>query len=571
MERRNQKIGPLFSRERLVDSEFTYQNFRKNRYHILPKLSLKLEREENQISTKPEILKVFKSSKFIKKLDLGQLEIRNRSLYLSAFLHIVKLTPTISFLSIYDVKTSKSHYKGTVTILPKYLKHLKSFHYQIDLEKPLYHKGLASHKKIKFATDFLRYAQNLEEVKVAFPSIQGCIPDLDGLWRFESLPKSIKRLVFCNANYSERTWNTSFAHLKNLKNLEMLQTNDMIMANEATCKLLLDINCQLEALTIYFVEDFKIDDSVCNAIKRLTKLKKVKFQVSLVKHSGNLNKILESLEDCPLKDLNLKVTFKSDQDMDLITNFLIKKNDLETLKLRLVKEKLEAPKNIIKLVEVIENLSKLKSLLVSAQAHHSLAKRTQILPERNLLFKKLFSKEIPLKKFRLILYQPGVTEKGFLTLLKALQTSCATLEKVQIDIGGFGTDNKEKIKTALEFISRLINIRSLKLESLNMISEWVLLGLIEAIKSLKYLRTLYIGEMSLEIGLVEMLNGCEKIFSKYGLQKFMFSYSFDLERSLYWKSEELPLISLKKIGRKNPSLREGPPAPIYSVESADSW
>jgi len=92
---------------------------------------------------------------------------------------------------------------------------------------------------------------------------------------------------------------------------------------------------QIEVLSLDFLENFEIGAETCQALRLLTKLKKVKFQLSLIKFQRNLQ-ILESLKGVELQELNLKVILKRyEGDIPLISSFLETQKDLRVLKIKL--------------------------------------------------------------------------------------------------------------------------------------------------------------------------------------------------------------------------------------------
>lgn len=462
-------MKPLFPHKILLDSELSYQRFRKYGHHILPNLIFTPDMDIRKPRPKPilsksKLLKVFKASKISKKVHLNELILRSRRTHFSAFLYIAKKLSKISFLSIRDLKICKSQYKGIFTTWPKYLNQLKTLSYDIWIESPN-HLGIELPDKIQFGTDFLRYTRKLEALKIILPKTQYS-SYMNDLWRFERFPKSLKKLSISNANFGESPLHSSLACLKNLKSLRIdLHQNSSIMTMKSVNQLLCDITCELEALTVLFVDDFNIDASICERIKQLTKLKKARFKFSLGKHKDNLKNILESLEeDCPLKYLNLDVVLRSGEDIDLITDFLIKKNDLETLKLRLVESEIfEASENLHSLTKAIDNLSKLTSFSFCVQNSPLLFDTLNLLPEDCLVFKTLFSKPIPLKRLKLNFHQDHVSSTRFFALLESLKKISPTLEKLWINIGKYEA-NDDETKRLHEFISGLKSIHLLKLD-----------------------------------------------------------------------------------------------------------
>jgi len=572
MEQRRAKMRPQFWKGFRINSAFSRQNLIKKGFKILPKLAIELRvlisfSLTRKINEKVNLVKMFKKIKHVKNLDLNQLLLEDRNLYLSAFLYIIKRMSKTLASSVFDYRSSKSNYRGLFTICPKQMKHLKSLQFKFFIESvlvpnPLTQKKIS--KDIKLMTDFLKYLQKLENIQILCP-LQVFSTNFDKLWEFEKYPVSIERLALQDINYSKGIPDTSLTHLKKLKDLEIILLNS---ASLELMKFVTELICQvsqLEALNIRFVDGFEIDASVCEAIKSLTGLKKAKFQLSLLDYENNL-KILESLEECPLESLNLKIFFRSNKCISLITNLLKKKKDhLGTLKLQLLStDTFEGSENMNELVQAIEDLFQLTSLYFLAKPNKFSASKARILTGNNAIFSKILLKDIPIRKFRLSLYQPDVPKEELFALVESLKKVSLTLQKLEIHIGRYKPKDTAEIETILEFIRSLKNVQSLKLASIDVLETQFLSRLIDVVYSLKSLRSLSFGEVSGDITPSVFVKGVEKILSKKGLEKFDCYSSIRFQRSYIEDAEGFTRIDLKEIRKKNPSFRKGPPHHIYS-------
>jgi len=229
---------------------------------------------------------------------------------------------------------------------------------------------------------------------------------------------------------------------------------------------------QIEALHIDFIANFVISNSVREALKSLTKLKKVWFSVSCEYLKENLE-VLEFLEDCPLENLDFRVLIsKNESIISGISDFLLKKKDLKTLGLRVANRyAFENLKYVEDLFRVVNELPKLTSFSILTtldpgnRRGYSCANLT--LPEGNLSFDKMFSRPIHLKKFRISLAQHSFSKKGFMKLLAGLQKFSSTLEKLRIDVGEYKPRTKASTDIIINFIKSPKHIRFLKLYSLD--------------------------------------------------------------------------------------------------------
>jgi len=199
--------------------------------------------------------------------------------------------------------------------------------------------------------------------------------------------------------------------------------------------------------------------------------------------------------------------------------------------------------------------------------------RETIFPELDLSFKNLFSKKVPVKKFKIALNQFRFSHEGLMNILNSLGKSSPGTEKITIDIAKYNIKTKQEISSMLNFISSLKNIRSLKLLGMGVTTKPFFLELVDAVCALKYLRIFYIGEVSAKVTQTTFVNGVEKVLLKYGMEKFICETSADFKKTLAKKTKASPPdIDLEQIRSKNPYLENTPPAPIYAPENRDiTW
>jgi len=564
-------MKPHFLRGILINSDYAYRSFIKKGFHILPKLTVKSnDRRAKQpldfkTLKKAKLLKVIKKTKFVCKLDISNMLIGDKDFYFSASLYIAKRMSKILSLSIDDYMKYKAGYKGAVTLWPKFMKHLKSLEYQVGVE-PMSHTGIGYFlvgsadttkipKEIKFMTDFLQYMKKLEKVQINCPAL-GYSWYLDRLWRFEKYPGSIEKFSIYNAMCSENRVTASLAHLKKLKDLEIILKR---LSPAELTKSVIDLITQvlqIETLTFYFEKALNLDASVCESIKLLKNLKKIKFEICSIEHENNL-KVLQSLENCPLRSVNLKVFLRSYEEIMLIADFLNKKKDIESLRLELLTPgELEgSAENMKNLVRAIDNLENLSSFSLSVKPHTIFEDKVELLSEADLLFPILLSKKIPMKKFKISLNQPRISKEGFLGLLGLLRNSSSTLERLGIDVGEYQPQDSTEIMAIVEFVKGLKNIRALKLKSLNVCLRQLLADLTEALYALKFLRRFKLGDLAGDINGIAFTSGVKMILMKHGLQKF------DCERS----SDHISAMhmDLSEIRKVNPSFIKGPQKFMY--------
>ena len=226
-----------------------------------------------------------------------------------------------------------------------------------------------------------------------------------------------------------------------------------------------------------------------------------------------------------------------------------KKKDIERLKLWVIREELpfQSLLPVEGLLKTIDDFPNLTCFYLAVHCNQPLFGQDPIITEKNIVFNKLFSKPIPLRKFKLFFRKPFISDGGFFVLLEALKASCPTLEKLQIIVGGNLVCGDGKINTLVESIIGLKNLRSLRLNNLSFESGKCFFEFIKAIYSLKYLRNLRLGEFSEGIRASLFAEGAEKILLKPGLRKFECRVSWVFKKISRQEDPECRLISLNEV------------------------
>jgi len=508
---------------------------------------------ETKGATKKKILRIFKKAKAIRKLDVSGLLVLNTRFWFSTFLYIAKKANSVFDLKTHELRVMAAEEKDLVVSWPKYMKNLRSLFSEVIAD----FGWIDDYKeKRKPVNDYLKYLPKLENIEIKF--FHNTLPfDLDGVWKFQTYPSSIKKIHFTEAKNGDKPINGSMAHLKNLKDLRFgfrIRNDNSMNTLKSVLNLLPQVP-QLEALDIDFLDFFKIDASVCAALKSLFKLRKVKFSIWSENEGANLQKILKSLEDCPLEDVDLKVDLDSDRVVSLVRDFIEKKSGLKSLNLQLLKYHIfKSSKEIENLLKTIDDLPLLISFCFVAKTTliYDIGPKN-ILPEIGFPFKKLFgsSRSTPLKKFRISMNQHNFGKSGFIKLLESMNEISPILEDLQIDLGKY---EPQDINMILGFLNNLRNIRFLKLDSLGVSSKSFFFELIEAIENLKCLREFSLGEVSENVKRRSYFDGVERILLKNGLETFNCEVSEELKKIL---GDSFSLDS-EEISMKNPFLKKGP-------------
>ena len=395
-----QKMKPLCFQEFRVHSNSSYRKLLNKGYHILSKLTIEMDDTDHseiwkrKVLRKARLLRVFKNTKFVRNLDLSSSRLWNKRLYSPGLLYIAKRISNLSVLSVLDCINPKTECQGLFGFWPKYLKHLKSLDCTFSLQNHNHYWNYFFYdvnvptdasKYPKLMTDFLRYAGKLKNLEVNGPSV-GTSPLLDNLWHLNKYPASIEKLslgdVFCDKIIPKM----SLAHFKGLRSFEIEFSRISSVELMKIVADLLSQATQLEVLAINFVNNFKIDSSVCVVMKKLIDLKKLKIFVSLTQHPTNVE-VLKSLEEIPLKEFDLDILTQTKRDLLPVIKFLEKKKTLEVLRMIVWTEEISKTTEIVQtLFKTIDNLPRLKSLDL-------IAKSNTFNPKKSIFFSRTFCKK----------------------------------------------------------------------------------------------------------------------------------------------------------------------------------
>ena len=579
------KIKPIIPQKAAINTLTAYHTFMKKHCKILNQLEIeKLDiRPDDQIRTpnpkSARLMRIFKSVKYAKKLDLNKMLIPYRSLYMPKLLYFAKRMSKVNSVLLMDIKTFEENGKGIYDSWVKQLKRVENIEYFFMFQRfsniPI---GL-NQDSFKNSSLFIRHLRSQPRIKdltICFPlTVQNLA---QGYWDFRKYPTGLEKLSLLSAE-SDQPLNSSLSHLKNLKYLN-LNFSDSHTNNDqfivSFLKLVPPLSSHLQSLSLRL--PFNLTPAISSALaemKALNQLKRLKLNLQ-VPESSNFVNILESFLECKLlSHFALIVHIESEKQLLPISNFLskCKSHNLFSLKLRVTCENpFRNSEGIQDIFQQIDNLPQLKNLSLSITS--SLTDEQNLLREPKSIFTKIFNKPIRLESFKIQLGSFSLSHQGLMRLIKPLQPLASTLTKLKIDIGVYSPALNEW-KTILEFLKSLHNIRSLCLKSVKIRMKSFLKDLTKAAYTMPNLRSLVIGEVQEKVTESFFIETVKEILQKNGLEKFDCQISAKFQQLFFVTRGEFEEISLPEIRKSNPSIRELPRIAIFAYDDAElminSW
>jgi len=517
--------------------------------------------------------RTFKAIKYAQKLDLRKLELVNQPMTRSMVIYFAKRMQHSQIVLIRDDKVKKLNFQGVTESWAKYARRADRFTYFLVMDAIAEVDKKKSFKTAWRVVDFLRYQPRLKDLTFSFACYRAhyeyekslIVQDLKVLQRCS---KNIQRLSV-QGIYFPNPIIDSLHRFSNLRGLQ-LEFSILCPANTITSffQLLSQIGSHLQSLSVDFPEHPDID---MPSFESLTCLTKLKLKLKPTRGFSSLNfgenfpkERLKSFVSCPIKDFSLDATM-SIRDLDTVRKFLKRFPDFEHLELKFsMKDFLFGRSDLMpkteQILETIDDMALLRNVSVSLNTPDS----DKELPEVGFLFEKLFKKPVPLESFEISIPSIKNSDYSFLEHLEAFKPAAANLKKLRIDIGDFGKDKKNEPETILKFIQSLENIQCLRLDSLKIPKTKFFLELVDVVEKMPHLRTLTLGKVSECVTKPKFLSLVERIMQKKGLEVFDCQVIKKFRNILEKKDEQNPLINIKKIMKKNPSLRKIPQICIYA-------
>jgi len=531
----------------LINTKHSYQMFRKNQSKISLKLEIDQDNHSRPQSRIPRLLKIFKTLKYIHDLNLSNLALFDRKLYLPKMIYFAKRMSNAQTIKICDHSKSSGSQKGISESWPKYARRIETLSYnnvgrnaeRVDEKVPTYIS--------LFTNLLLRYQPRITDLSVN--SLHDMSHFIQNYCRHRDFPPSLERISLDNITFNKPIAPRNSTRLRNIKHFEMKSTqmfaeNSIVSIIEPLSELCPGL--QSLSLCWNYSPTSKIL-SLFSGIKAFQHLKNLKVQLGSMT-TKNLREILQRLAQCSLTELNLKLGIKEESQLLPIAKLIEKQSNLQSLKLQINCEKRFTALEYIKIsFKAIDDLLHLVNLSISITSR---LKKGFLFSELHPAFTKVFAKQIPLESFRLHIEHLSISNQEFLDIFQSLEPAAPTLKKLTIDIG------KTKLKKAerqglLDLLQNLQNIRSLKLKSLVLSSELLLNDFTEIICSLSSLRSLTLKEISAKVQKQIFVDLLKEILQKPGLEKFECSVSYNLGPLL---QQSFQLATVKNIRKRNPSL-----------------
>ena len=224
------QIKPIIPKQKFIDKRSNYYNFLKKGYRVIPEIEI-VKNEETifrmRRSEAFRLVKIFKTLKYVWKLDLSNLTLVPTSLYLPKVLYFAKRMSNASVILINDIKPRPVNYRGTTKIWPKYAKRATVFKYDFSFY-PRRFRGLDGNPNnpIEASSKFLhvlKFQSSIKDLTIRFT--YGTEDVHENYWKFKKYPSSLERLSLVEPEASVSPLApSSFNHLNNLKHLEIIRS-----------------------------------------------------------------------------------------------------------------------------------------------------------------------------------------------------------------------------------------------------------------------------------------------------------------------------------------------------------
>ena len=281
--------------------------------------------------------------------------------------------------------------------------------------------------------------------------------------------------------------------------------------------------------------------------------------------------ILEAFDDCPLKELVIRASIKSEADFILIANFVKRMENLEAFELRgrYIIHFTNDTAGIKKVLEAADGLSHLKqfSFITDSGTKDCVIELSSILH-------KMFTKPVPLESFVLQIKPLSHAKENFLRLVEALKPIAVNLKELGIGMGEYKLEEAE-FEAFFDFLGSLKKIRELKLSGLSLPTKQSFIEFTKIILRMPALKVLMIGEVKGEMAKSVFVSVIQEILQKRGLKVFDCRVSQELLGALSKKEKSCGEVNVVEIKKRNLSLERLPQnLPIFSrmdVLTADGW
>ena len=296
-------MRPILPHKILLNTKQSYQTFRKNQIKISLNLEINQNINNTHVSRLSKLLKIFKTLKYTRNLDLSNLEVSQG--LLSKTIYFAKQMSNIRALQLSDRHLPRHMTKGVFESWPKYAKRIKTLSYHA-----LEHG--TSRGCSLFSNHLLRYQPCIKDLSIR--SLCDADDFLQNYCRHRKSPPILERLSLTlnNSNLRQRIIASRFPNpLKNLRHFEI--KSDSYAAENAIAFImkplpLLCIDLQSLSLSFGFSPTLEIL-SIISRIKLFQSLNRLELRLCAMPVQ-ELRQIEESLSQCSLTHLHLNLELK---------------------------------------------------------------------------------------------------------------------------------------------------------------------------------------------------------------------------------------------------------------------
>jgi hypothetical protein len=522
------------------------------------------------------LVKLLKKAKPTKSLNLHKCIVQYENIPDSTLIQIAKRTSRVKVLSVPDYAVSQDVVKKYALWL-KHARRLTTFDY---ITPPLC-VDFPQGKSSSLAKIMPKLLHEMRRDRIKNLNVTHKLSDenvANSLLEFQRYPSTLKSFNFDCRNYSSE-WSTqslgSLGHMRDLRSLALAFRNQTDILDPMISSL--ENMSQLEHLKIEFFDALNQKDQIpfeklSEGLRNLNSLE-LKFDI----WPAGLSTFLGKIETLPLSKFCLETAIQDENKLREIKRLLSCLGNLEYLKLKITKDSMFQSKDLIRdLMDKVASLRGLKALNIEFLVP-GLSEKRDIIGELDEAvipaLRNVFLKAYKLEKFSFHCNQVS-NRNAFMSLLGfAAGRIAPNLKKLSLNVGRFVPEESE-LRQIAHFTEHLVNIESLKLNSIVGLMSQGMQNFLDAVQGLKYLKVFEIYELKGSLNKKIFVSAIEKLLSKRGLEKFDCCLTWDIKEAGARRAKGCQ-IDLKKLLEKNPSLECYPQSNIifsyYNDDTAWKW
>ena len=553
-----------------------YHNFFRRRYKHISSFTLEYQRQPTYLSRESDktiqrkLLKLVKHIKDPKALRLLACQLQNYNS--SKSIYLAKRMSRVTELSLSEYISLSI----TSIHLSFWLKHMKNL---VKLEYLVIQQLFAVN--VQDSKDFERIVKQLFSMvrrsKVQIFNIKQLAVSpkiLNAFSNFQYYPSSLKKLSF--------QWKETFQlspapvqqSLDSLSHMKRLRAISFDFTNQAAriSSVLKSITALPQLTSVCINLPPQKSQALFPHLYQLSKLHQLtKLKIKATSLPDDIEPFLRSLSELSLTAFGFSFEMTNSNQLIAIQAFIARQKELEDLQINIQNDSLFKKEDLEALFNQISLLSDLSALKLNLSTNANVLKRDILSSCLLNSLNDTFTKSVPIEAFSFFSNQFDPSQ-AFKKIISLLSNQTDSLKKLTISVGDYGP-LKADYSLITNFVRDIHSIQILRLESLSVPLNQLLQELLQSISTLKYIRTIVLGEVKGNVAKQGFIDAVEHILTKRGIRKFFCGTSRAFQKTLAKRISDDSKIDLDEVKRRNPSLQHPPIGlPIFSSNgSSNLW